>query len=46
MICHQIRLRGDNDFFFLAKKKKKARNHPFAYVDVHIWCKMMHSRDA
>ena len=40
MVCHQIRLRGHDNFFFLAEKKR-TRNHPFAYVDVHISCKMM-----
>ena len=44
-ICHQIRLRGDNDLF-LPNRKKRTRDHPFAYVDVHISCKMMHGRDA
>ena len=43
-ICHQIRLRGDNDLF-LPNRKKRTRDHPFAYVDVHISCKMMHGRD-
>ena len=40
MVCHQICLRGHDNFFFLAEKKR-TRNHPFAYVDVHISCKMM-----
>ena len=37
MVCHQICLRGHDNFF----QKKRTRNHPFAYVDVHISCKMM-----
>ena len=29
---------------FVPGKKKRARNLPFAYMGVHISCKMMHSR--
>ena len=32
--------------FLSAGGKKKTRNHPFAYLDVHFSCKMMHYRDA
>ena len=41
MVCHQIRLRGHDNFFLPGRKKKRTRNHPFAYVDVHISRKMM-----
>ena len=44
-ICHQIRLRGDNDLFFPGRKKRTI-NHPFEFVSVHFSCKMMHSWDA
>ena len=40
-----MRLRG-NDNFFLLSRKKGTRNLLFAYVGVHISCKMIHSKDS
>ena len=36
MVCHQIRLRGDDSFFLLARKKR-IRNPLFSYVGVDFF---------
>ena len=42
MICHQIRLRGDDSFFLLAES---TRNLLSAYVGVDFSCKTVGMRD-
>ena len=39
MVGHQIRLRGDDNFYLLAgkKRKKRTRNLLVAYVGVYIF---------
>ena len=47
MVCHEIRLRGDDSFFYWLKKKnkKKTRYLLFAYVGVEFSSKTIHYRD-
>ena len=45
MVCHQIRLRGD-DSFSNWLKKKGIRYLLSAYMGMDFLCKTMHSRDA
>ena len=45
MVCHEIRLRGDDRIFLLVEKKSR-RYLLSAYVGMDFSCKTMHSRDA
>ena len=45
MVCHQIRLLGDDSFSNWLKKKKHKISSS-AYVGMDFLCKTMHSRDA
>ena len=45
MVCHEIRLRGDDSFSYWPKKTKRSYLL-FAYVGVEFSGKTMHYRDA
>ena len=44
MVCHEIRLRGDDSFSYRRKKKKKKRYLLFVYVGVEFSSKTIHYR--
>ena len=45
MVCHEIRLRGDDSFSYWLKKKTTRRYLLFAYVGVEFSSKTIHYRD-